>query len=262
MWSVRRVLVGAVLVLGGACGEVVTAQPDAQPDAVPDAPPDAPPDAAPRVASLAIDPAMTVVVIGIPTKLTATATYDDGTMVDVTGTAMWSSDAEPRATVSGGQVTGVGPGSATITATIDGVSATAIVTVRAPNLVVASFSGSSLAFFPLDATGDVAPLRRITGAATGLNTPRSIAVSDGEVFAVNQGGGSVTVYLVTDSGNVAPLRQLTGLTTPSGIALSDTEMFVSEQGNTIKVFTLTASGSGFVPTSVTAPLPPTPGSPG
>jgi len=81
----------------------------------------------------------TLVSISIPTtlsvadgaigSLTATATYDDASTANVTSMASWGTSNAAKAIVSAGFVTGVDPGSATITATYLGQSDTCAVTV-------------------------------------------------------------------------------------------------------------------------------------
>ena len=90
--------------------------------------------------TITVDPAiLTAIVISGPStmvpdglflQLTATGTFSDGTMADVTNSAMWSSNATSTATVDPtGEVQGVAVGGATITATQGGVSDTFMVTV-------------------------------------------------------------------------------------------------------------------------------------
>jgi len=68
-------------------------------------------------------------------QFTATGTYSDGSMQDLTKTAHWSSSSSGVATINngvsgGGLATGQGTGSATITASFQGVSGSTILTVN------------------------------------------------------------------------------------------------------------------------------------
>jgi len=68
-------------------------------------------------------------------QFTATGTYSDGSMQDLTKTAHWSSSSSGVATINngvsgGGLATGQGTGSATITASFQGVSGSSILTVN------------------------------------------------------------------------------------------------------------------------------------
>ena len=65
-------------------------------------------------------------------QLAATASRSDGTTPDVTNTATWSSSNPAIATVTNGLVQAVAVGTATITATYDGRTANATVTISAP----------------------------------------------------------------------------------------------------------------------------------
>src|SRR5882724_2653394 len=108
-------------------------------------------------------------------------------------------------------------------------------------LVVANFGGSSAVYsvtiYARTASGNMTPLRRLSGASTGLWGPAGVALDlvHDELLVGNEWGNSVTVYPRTASGNTAPLRTLagpsTGLTNSTFVTLS-----TSERG---KFFTLT-----------------------
>src|ERR1700760_1002795 len=60
------------------------------------------------------------------------------------------------------------------------------------------------------------PIRRITGALTGLSSPEQIAADrSGNLYVANS-SGSITVYAPTATGNVAPLRKIAGPATGLG----------------------------------------------
>lgn len=93
-------------------------------------------------------------------------------------------------------------------------------------------AGNSILVFALDATGDVAPARTISGAATGLDLPIGFDVEPvtGDLFVANRRGGTVTVYPPMASGDVAPVKTLTatGMGSPEGVAFTTSgELFVS-----------------------------------
>ncbi len=80
---------------------------------------------------------------------------------------------------------------------------------------------NSVTVFALDATGNAAPARTITGANTGLSLPIGIGVDhQGNLFVANREGGTIGVFPIDASGNVAPTRSLTspGMGSPQGIA--------------------------------------------
>ena len=80
--------------------------------------------------------------------------------------------------------------------------------------------GNSVLVFPLNATGNVAPSRRISGPATGLSLPIGIGVdSHGSVYVANRTGSRITVYPLGADGDVAPMRSLTdaAMKSPQGL---------------------------------------------
>jgi uncharacterized protein YjdB len=95
-------------------------------------PPPPPAEPAPTTASVEVTPAATSIVVGATAPLTATA-RDAAGAARPGRTFTWQSSAPAVATVdAAGTVTAVSAGSATITATADGVNGTAAVTVTAP----------------------------------------------------------------------------------------------------------------------------------
>ncbi len=108
---------------------------------------------------------------------------------------------------------------------------------------------SSVNIYARTTNGDKAPLRRIFGDFTGLNSPSGIVVNTihNEIFVVNNGSNSVTVYARTADGNATPLRTIsgpsTGLSEPNGIAVTSAEIFVSNLANdSVTVYPRTANG--------------------
>lgn len=95
---------------------------------------------------------------------------------------------------------------------------------RSGNLYVANSAGS-ITVYPPTATGNVAPLRKIAGTATGLGGGVfGIAVdAAGHVYASNHYRNSITEYAPGANGNVAPIATLsgpaTGVQLPTAIAL-------------------------------------------
>jgi len=86
--------------------------------------------AAPQVASIAVVPSNALVDVGAPVQLTATGTFSDGSIQDLTNSAAWSSSNTGTATVSTtGLVTGVVAGGVTISAKFDSTTGTDNVTV-------------------------------------------------------------------------------------------------------------------------------------
>ena len=86
--------------------------------------------------SLAITPPDPSITAGGTQQLTATGTFSDGTVQDLTSMVTWRADLSGHATVSaGGLVTAVAAGGAQITAALDTVTAYTTITVTAATLV-------------------------------------------------------------------------------------------------------------------------------
>ena len=87
-------------------------------------------------------------------QMTATATQSDGTTMNVTDRATWSSDNVSVATVtSTGRVTGQSPGAATIIALYEGVGGSLLVTVTDPTPLPAFASGAGVVINEFRARG-------------------------------------------------------------------------------------------------------------
>lgn len=89
----------------------------------------------PTLNSISVTPAMPSIAVGATEQFAATGYYSDGSTQDLAGTANWSSTATGTATVqSSGQshpglATGIAPGTATITAQLNGVPGSTTLTV-------------------------------------------------------------------------------------------------------------------------------------
>ncbi|HXY51571.1 MAG TPA: Ig-like domain-containing protein [Terriglobales bacterium] len=95
--------------------------------------------------SITITPAVASVPVGIAIPLTATATFGDGTTQKLTNSVTWTCSPSSVATVSDapgsqGSVTGIAPGSATITAVFAGIVGTS--TVNTTNATLTSITVS------------------------------------------------------------------------------------------------------------------------
>jgi uncharacterized protein YjdB len=87
--------------------------------------------------SIALAPSASDLMVAESEQLVATATFSDGTVSDVSSSAGWSSSATAIATVdASGNVSGIGIGTVTITATLGTLSASATVNVFIPDATV------------------------------------------------------------------------------------------------------------------------------
>jgi hypothetical protein len=130
----------------------------------------------------------------------------------------------------------------------------AVDTVNNEFFVAIGSPTNSVLVFARTANGNVAPLRTISGAATGLNGPYGVAVDivNNEVAVANLGGNSVTVYARTANGNASPLRTIsgaaTGLSGPFGLAVDtvNNELAVVNfiiGNSSVTVYARTANGN-------------------
>lgn len=125
------------------------------------------------------------------------------------------------------------------------------VVVAGGQLIAADLGAPAINFYPVDGNGDVAPSRRIAGSMTHLVGPVALAVAGGEIY-VGQNDGSILIFPLTASGNIAPTRSITALRYAGGLAIDNGELYVTDYFGTIAVFPLTASGNA-VPTRTITP---------
>jgi hypothetical protein len=130
------------------------------------------------VATVTVAPASASITAGGTVQLTATLRDSSG--AELTGRVItWSSDAGGVATVSvSGLVTGVAPGTATITATREGVSGTAAVTVTAPATGEVVFVGAG-DIADCGSSGDEATAALLDGIAGTVFTTGDNVYDDG-----------------------------------------------------------------------------------
>jgi 6-phosphogluconolactonase (cycloisomerase 2 family) len=108
---------------------------------------------------------------------------------------------------------------------------------------------TSVTVYAKGSVGNVAPVRIIAGARTGLRFPSAIATdSHGNRYVADRAADSVTVYGTSARGNAAPLRTIagarTGLNLPTGLALDarGDVYVVNRSGNTITAYAPAANG--------------------
>jgi len=130
----------------------------------------------------------------------------------------------------------------------------------AAEMFVTNFSANSVTVYQRTASGNAAPVRTLSGDATGLAFPAGLAVDTvhDEVWVVNLGTPSIAVYSRGASGNSAPLRTISGPTTglaqPIGLALDlvHDEILVTNSLS-ITAYRRTASGDTAPLRTITGP---------
>ncbi|MFH0899537.1 MAG: Ig-like domain-containing protein [Pseudomonadota bacterium] len=110
------------------------------------------------IIGVTVSPDQATVARGYTEAFTATATFSDGSEQDVTGLATWTVSPSGIATVSGGVVTGVNPGSGSVRATYQGFYDTAVLVVTASLL-------EDILVFPGTATLAIGGTRGFTALA-------------------------------------------------------------------------------------------------
>jgi hypothetical protein len=105
-----------------------------------------------------------------------------------------------------------------------------------------SNSDSIIVFAPGD-SDNIAPLRTISGAHTGLANPLGVALDHaGHLYVANILGSSVTIYALGSAGDAVPIRSVSGsrsgLSRPGGVALDSSGiLYVSNiKNSTITIY--------------------------
>ncbi|MGA2571152.1 MAG: Ig-like domain-containing protein [Terracidiphilus sp.] len=152
---------------------------------------------------ITVNPADPSIALGTTQQFTATGTYTDSAMQDLTSTAAWSSDATSIATIdSMGLAQTVGAGTATITATVGTVSGTTILTA-APSALISIAVAPPSPSIPLgttqafSATGDYAD-----GSMQDLTSTVHWSTSDSTVATISNASGTYGVATSVAVGSV------------------------------------------------------------
>ena len=157
--------------------------------------------------SIAVTPQTASVNIGATQQFIATGTYSDGSTATITPS--WSTSSALVSTISSaGLATGVAAGSTTVTASSDGISGTASMTVN-PNVVTsisvsptsANLTEGQQQQFTATATYNIGPPANVTSSATWSsgNTSYVAVNSSGLATAVNAPTTGTTTTSVTAS---------------------------------------------------------------
>lgn len=220
-----------------------------------------------QLTSVAITPGTLTVPSGLSAPLALSGTYSDGSVVDLSSQAIWTSSTPGAATVSAnGRVTGQAPGAATITATAGGLSASANVNITAATL-------SSLTVAPLatvlplgitthlTATGvysdgshtDLTNEVSWTSSLPAFATVSNVGAASGEVTPQALGATTITAALGGQSATAlvtvtpAALQQLqltpSSLSLPAGVAADVVATGVYSDGSTHDLTPLAAWSS-------------------
>src|SRR5215472_5749404 len=184
-------------------------------------------------ASISLSPTTATLGVGTTQQLKATGNFSNGTSQDVTTQATWSSSDKNVVTVQTGQtnpglVTAVAAGSATITATLQGVNGTSAITVSA-------VSATSISLTPNAATVVVGATQQLQASAKFNNGTLQ----------------DVTSQAIWSTSDAAAATVQTGQTNPglvTGVAAGAATITATFQGvNGTADITVTAPVTGKVP---------------
>jgi uncharacterized protein YjdB len=168
----------------------------------------------PAVVSITIAPNQASLPLGESQQLTATGNFSDGSTQDLTQSATWSSSASPVAAVtSQGNVTGVGLGSAQVSATFQGITGSASVSVGAPVLLAIMVSAGQLSLPLGESEQFIATGSYSDGSAQDLTQSAMWSSSASTIAGVSAGGSvaakatgaatiSATAGAITGAANV------------------------------------------------------------
>jgi uncharacterized protein YjdB len=168
--------------------------------------------------SLQVTPATPSVAKGLTQQFTATGIFSDNSKQDLTSQASWSSSSTAIATISesGGQATAAGVGSASISATIGGVSGNTTFTVTAALLTTIQVTPASpsmakglarqfiaTGIFTDNSTLDLTFQVTWNSSNTAAATVSNAAASAGTVTAVAPGTATIAANLGSISGGTS-----------------------------------------------------------
>jgi uncharacterized protein YjdB len=176
------------------------------------------------LSTIAVTPASPSIAIGATEQFTAMATYSDSSTANITSTVTWSSATTGVATInSSGMAAGVATGSSTITATLNGVSGTAMLTVSAsaPTLTsiavtpaTPSIAAGATQQFTATGTYSSGPTQNITSTVTWSSSSTAAATMSASGLATGVAAGSSTITATLGSISGSTTLTVTGSTTP------------------------------------------------
>ncbi|RYZ93214.1 MAG: hypothetical protein EOP06_01725 [Proteobacteria bacterium] len=150
--------------------------------------------------SIAINPSPASVPAGRTLQLSALGTYTDGSTSNLTGSAIWSSDAASKALISAsGLLSGVQMGNANITATVGSVSKSVAASVSAPLLqsLAVSLSPQSVA---AGYTSQAAAVGTYSdGSTQTLTTSALWSSGNASVASINSSSGAINALAIGSS---------------------------------------------------------------
>lgn len=151
--------------------------------------------------SIVINPVSPVIAAGTTQQFTVTGNFNDGTTADLTASVRWQTSNYLVATISAsGLATGAGPGTATISATFSGLTATATLTVTSATLqsivitpATPTISLGGTQQFVATGTFSDGSNQVVTNLVQWTSSNASVAVIDKTGLATSAGRGTSTI---------------------------------------------------------------------
>jgi trimeric autotransporter adhesin len=171
----------------------------------------------PTLTTITVNPQTPSVQQGSTVQMTATGTYDDGSVHTLSKNLFWTSANTAVATIStSGLVTAVSTGTTTITANSANISGTTTLTVTVGGLSSITISPSSTSIpangtVQLTATGNLQSggTVNLTSSATWTSSNTQVATVSGGLVSGLQPATPTTVTITASSGNVQGTAQVT-----------------------------------------------------
>lgn len=176
--------------------------------------------------SLAVTPVAGDIAVGTQQQFTAVGTFSDNSTQELTAVVSWSSSSLTVATLSmatgeEGLVTGVGAGAATITASRDGLSARATLTVNAATLTSITVTPAAVSL-PVGATQALVATGRFSdGSTQDLTTQVGWSSSDVAVTTVSNAAGDEGVARAVGAGSATLTATLTGVSGTAQVTVTN-----------------------------------------
>jgi hypothetical protein len=197
------------------------------------------------LASMAITPANPQVPKSTSVQLSATGTYSDGSVIDVTTSASWSSDDATIATVSNapgsqGNVIGVALGTTSVHASLGAVSASTTITVTSAVLQSITLSPAQPNITAGNKQAMTATGVYSDGSSADVTTSAVWRIGDSAVATVSNASGSQGVITAVAAGTTtvsATLNGITGQTTVTVGPPALTQIVVSPIADSVRLGT-------------------------
>lgn len=181
------------------------------------------------ISRIEVTPAMLRIPAGVAQPAAAIAHYSDGSSLDVTPRARWASSAPAVAEVSNaGLVSARVPGAAEVSATLDGVTGYAPVTVTSARLITLVIEPAQLAV-ATGAEGALAARARFSDGSDLDVTPQALwATSDAGIAEVSNGAGTQGRVTALAPGAATITAVLRGADAAAAVTVSPAELAAIE----------------------------------